>query len=426
MKGDVVLEFYRKVTSKQYSNGKAPANMAMFAKEDRARKAAKAAEEKAALESAMRNATIEREIASREAANRIVFEGLKRRIGEELSRYVPILVMNEFFSRVVINALPHDEEYIEECRESIITVNKVYLHHLGGLKYLKEQAQKTNSSLLNKLYRLVKENTDIVLKDKLDELHAARTEDEVNAVLRNGITADQAEKIDNDIDSLDPEEIAELVQNKVLDVVKDESRRQAEDNAFKASLQQRAADYKDQANKELNPGVTDANAADNDEEFNSDEGQEVQEEEPKTESAKLAAYLVDPTVLHETSLFNSLMVRNYRDMIKAVSESEEITNISNQPQTVPKVPLQVATSPLNLNMFDVYLNDYQDDLKHVDNLRIANKKPLAGSETRIDVEDVLAESLIQYTMLESAMTIKLITPTVKEVRAVAEYNMRYK
>ena len=80
MKGDVVLEFYRKVTSKQYSNGKAPANMAMFAKEDRARKAAKAAEEKAALESAMRNATIEREIASREAANRIVFEGLKRRI----------------------------------------------------------------------------------------------------------------------------------------------------------------------------------------------------------------------------------------------------------------------------------------------------------------------------------------------------------
>ena len=75
-------------------------------------------------------------------------------------------------------------------------------------------------------------------------------------------------------------------------------------------------------------------------------------------------------------------------------------------------------------MFDVYLNDYQDDLKHVDSLRIANKKPLAGSETRIDVEDVLAESLLQYTILESAMTIKLIAPSSREVRAVAEYYMK--
>ena len=63
---------------------------------------------------------------------------------------------------------------------------------------------------------------------------------------------------------------------------------------------------------------------------------------------------------------------------------------------------------------------------HVDNLRIANKKPLAGAETRIDVEDVLAESLMQYTMLETAMTIKLITPTPSEVRMVAEYNMTHK
>ena len=64
----------------------------------------------------------------------------------------------------------------------------------------------------------------------------------------------------------------------------------------------------------------------------------------------------------------------------------------------------------------VFLNDYQDDMRHVDNLRIANKAAIAGDETRIDSEDVLAEALTQYTMLETAMTIKLITPTPKEVR----------
>ena len=57
-------------------------------------------------------------------------------------------------------------------------------------------------------------------------------------------------------------------------------------------------------------------------------------------------------------------------------------------------------------------------------MRIANKQPLAGSNTRINSEDVLAEALMQYTMLETAMTIKLIEPTKKEVRMVAEYNMR--
>ena len=43
-----------------------------------------------------------------------------------------------------------------------------------------------------------------------------------------------------------------------------------------------------------------------------------------------------------------------------------------------------------------------------------------------DSEDVLAEALMQYTMLETAMTIKLIDPTRDEVKAVADYNMKVK
>ncbi len=409
------MDFYRKVTSKQYSNGKPLANLSIYEKEAKLKKAEKEAALKAAIESTQREALISRETTHRQNANRIMLEGLKKRVVNELSTYIPIVVMNEFFSRIVLNALPHDDEYIQECKESIVTVNKIYLHHLGGLKYLKEQAQKTNSSLLKDLVRVVKENTDIILTDKINKLKDAKTEDEIELVLKSGITSDQAEKIDKDIDSLGPDEIAELVQDKVLTVVKDETKRQAEDAEFKATLQQRVQDYNNQQNEELNGGVDDV--------MNSDEDKSGEtKEEPQSESLKFAKFLLDPSVLHETTLFNAFMKHNYREMIKSVSESNEI-DVEN-PRMTPKTPIQVSTSPLNLNMFDVYLNDYQDDLKHVDNLRIANKKPLAGSETRIDVEDVLAESLLQYTILESAMTIKLISPTNREVRSVAEYFMK--
>lgn len=404
------MDFYRKVTSKQYSNGKPLANLSIYEKEAKLKKAEKEATIKAAMESAQREALLNKEAIHRQHAKRIMLEGLKKRVITELNTYTPIMVMNEFFSRIVLKALPHDTSYIEECTESIVTFNKIYLHHLGGFKYLKEQAQNTNSSLLKDLVKVIKENTDIIIKDKLEKIKDAKTEDEVNLILKDGITSDQADKIDKDIDSLGPDEIAELVKDKVLTVVKDETKRQAEDSEFKAQLQQRAQDYETQNNEELNGGVDDT--------MNNEEDEE---KEPQTESAKLAKYLLDPTVLHETTLFNSLMVHNYKEMIKITKESTD--NLDN-PNMVPKTPIQVATSPLNLNMFDVYLNDYQDDLKHVDSLRITNKKPLAGSETRIDVEDVLAESLLQYTILESAMTIKLIAPSSREVRAVAEYYMK--
>lgn len=391
------------------------ANMATYVDQARQKKLKEQEEQRIAKESALHEQAEARRSVHSSSATRILLQGLKSRVIKEMTTFIPLSIMNEAFSRIVVNALPHDEEYIEACRESIYTVNKVYLHHLGGLKYLKEQAVKTNSTFLKNFYAMVKENSDAILKDKLEAIRDAESEDEIHAIIKSGITADQSKKINDDIEDLGPDEISELVQNKVLDVVKDESKKQAEDTAFRAELKQRAEDYEKQNNETLNPSITNADADDNGETNTNDE---PSEEEPKEESALLLKYLVDPTVLHEATLFYSMVNAVYHDTVK------EALNTNVDPNTVPKTPETVLTSPLNMNIFDVYLNDYQDDLKHVDSLRIANKQPLAGSNTRINSEDVLAEALMQYTMLETAMTIKLIEPTKKEVRMVAEYNMR--
>ena len=444
------MEFYRKVTNTQHSNGKPMANMSVYEEEARKLKEARAKEAKATMESVAASEKAERHAKSYGAAERIVTEGLKKTVAIELAKFIPLTVMNEAFTRMVINALPHDEDYIESHKTSIESVNRIFLHHLGGAKYLKETANKTGSYFLQDWYRVVKENSDAILQDKLQQLQDAKNEAEVQAVIKSGITPEQADKLDSDIDNLGPDEISELVQNKVLDVVKDESKKQSEDAAFRAELKQRAEEYEEQNNQELNPDDADAEKVDDskepdaqtedkpaEDEGSAEEGTEpdldddkalsagnnASEEEAKTESAILMKYLVDPTVVHEASLFRSMVNAVYHDMINLVKESDEEVI---DPKTQPPAPNKVVTSPLNLNMFDVYLSDYQNDLQHVDNLRIANKKPLAGNEVHIDSEDVLAEALAQYTMLETAMTIRLINPSENEIRAVAMANMKHR
>ena len=147
-------------------------------------------------------------------------------------------------------------------------------------------------------------------------------------------------------------------------------------------------------------------------------------EDPKTEAAKLARYMINPVILHEHSLLYSMVNSIYHEMVNAVKEDSDVAVVGNE-RIAPVQIKSTQTSPLVMTSFDDFLNDYQDDMRHVDNLRIANKAAIAGDETRIDSEDVLAEALTQYTMLETAMTIKLITPTPKEVREAAQAYMKY-
>lgn len=415
------MEFYRSVTKRRYSSGsEGLPNKAALYQQAQQLAAEREAARKATMESAAQKIAAERLVKTEEDARRIKLEAYKRNVINKLYHYIPLQIMNEVFSTIMIKALPHDQDYIESCQEQIETVNKIYLYHIGGVNRLKEQARITGSNFLKNYYNIIRENSNKIINDKVNQIKEAQTEDEVNSIIKSGIDSEDAEKITQDIDNLGTDEIAELVQNKVLDVVKDESKKQSEAADFKDELKKRAEEYENQNNETNDDSLTSGseNAEEEPDSSNAEEDKdtEVVPEEPKTESSVLTKYLVDPTIAHEHSLFYSLVNVVYHESIKSVSESDE--------SMLPKAPPTVLTSPLNLNMFDVYLNDYQNDMKDIDTLRIANKEPLAGDEVRIDSEDVLAEALMQYTMLETAMTIKLINPSRDEVKAVADYNMK--
>lgn len=444
------LDFYTNVTKRQYSNGKGLPNMSIYDAQARMKKAEDAKAAKEAAELAAIEAKQAKDAKHGAMADRYTLEAYKMTVISELSRFIPLSVMNEGFTRIMIGAMPHDDDYKAEHRAAIETVNRVWLHHLGGVKYLKEQAIRTNSSFLMNWYKDVTEASDVILNDKIEAIQNARTEDEVNSIVRSGIKGDQAEKINKDIDSMGPEQIATAVQNKVLDVVKDESKKQSEDAVFRAELSNRAKEYDEQDNDKGDATIADADqpeektAADNPEEAeaadNSAEDKPVvdqETEEPKTEAAKLARYIINPVVLHEHTLFYAMTNHIYHEMVDAVKECGDCPDgscancddndkaVISKPITTPAAPTKVMTSPLMMSSFDDFLNDYQDDMRHVDSLRVANKQAIAGDTTRIDSEDVLAEALTQYTLLETAMHIKLITPSAKEVQEATYLYMKH-
>ena len=140
------MEFYNNVTKRQYSNGKGLPNFGVYDAKARLDKAEKLKKAEAEREAAIKEAADAKAAKDAEVANRYTLEAYKRTVINELSSYIPLLVMNEGFTRIVLEALPHDPEYKEEHRAAIETVNRVWLHHLGGIKYLKEQAAATKSS----------------------------------------------------------------------------------------------------------------------------------------------------------------------------------------------------------------------------------------------------------------------------------------
>ena len=477
------MEYYHKVTHRQYSGGKGPADLrALYEQEKQAKADAveKAAREKKAALEAARN---ERKRKDSIATDRFVLEAKKRSAMQQIYHYIPLCVMNETFSRIVKGALLHDPEYVKTNEAAIDMISLLYLYRIGGVNKLKEQAQKTGSNFLAKWYKSVKEDAEEIIKDKIEELKDARSEADVDNVMNSKVNADQAGKINKSIDELNTEEIAELVQNKVLDVVRDEKQREEEEEEFRKDLKDAAGEEEPGENEDgTTDGSSDDNGNDNSSESdenseegeeqnddsvdgdndnngesegeensdnsdsadggsddgdddngdseNEEEGEEDQSDEdneseepepekkekpkdaqPKSEAARFARYLVDPSVAHENTLFYSIMRSIYKECIGAVKEcSATPTSYNNH----------ILHSPLNLNTLDVTLHDFQAAFPTIRTAVITDKKSL-GSSSNVTTEDMLEEALAQYTLLETAMTLQLIKPSMKEVRAVSQY-----
>ena len=105
---------------------------------------------------------------------------------------------------------------------------------------------------------------------------------------------------------------------------------------------------------------------------------------------------------------------------KAIRESAVSECVELPKQETPQVLLE---NPLNINIFDVYIQDKNEDLYDLSKMDMADR-PVIASTSRLDKDYILSEAVLQYTMFELAHTMKLINVSPTIIQQQSDFLMK--
>lgn len=358
-------------------------------------------------------------------------ERAKLKCISRLGRLYPNLIMSEAYAMIVSNSLPHDEEFVQENFSSILANEFIYLHNIGGYQLLKKKAFSENSNFLKKMYRIVTENSKDILERKIHEIQKAKDTSELHNVSVMDLTDEEHGKVSKDLSTLTPDELTNLINKKVVQVVKDESDREKKNKEYIDNIKEAVAE-KEKKDAEKAKAKEKAKDEDEDEEEDTTEEEPADEDKKEPEKAeesnlsamaKLSKYILNRGEIGKTSLFGAMMYRNTKYFGKLKSVMEDAVDDKQI----------VYTSPLNMNTIDIYLKDTSGDLANIDFLKTTITDPLGGDDVRLDESDIdlnnsfesiLSETIVQYTMLEAVVTTKLVSVSRDEIKEFTRLVMK--
>lgn len=402
----------------------------------------------------------------------------------EARRVYPEIIFRDYFTKLVKESLLWDKDFIDQTSDSIRYISHKYIAEaIGGLEGLKKAAKENHSSYLQKVYDVCMETGKKLADKKKKELEKKVDANNCDkAKLDFSIDSDGEDLIEKNMNNLDIADISEMVKNKVLQVVKDENDAQKKDDEFVANLKDDIQQNENEGEDgeeipddqvkamTVNNGdaPTDATGQDasgvtasevgstesvgddtessedtstddeKDSEDLKDTAKDLKEDSAKTqkgtsedkdlekaaqgkESAKPAAsakesleqYALDGRISIQRSLFRSMMARSFNQTIK---ENASLDVASDGEKTADA---RFGST----SIYDIYLQDENEDLSYIDYAR-NNTPNSVGDNTKIDRDEILAEAIGMYTILECAYSIKLISPTAKELRQTIMRNIK--
>ena len=321
---------------------------------------------------------------------------------ESYNKNMPEIVLREYFNKLVIESLYLDDYFVTEQAGTFKAVTHAYIKKLGGMQYLKEQIDSSGSAYLSRLYAACMESGKKIAEKKIKKAKKAKEEKDINSLkIDFSIDEDDKKDIDKKIETLDVDELSDMVKSKVLQIVQDESDISQKDSETVQELSElsKKADVDPQENP--------------DQSSSEDKGDEPKDlGKAATENAN--KFIVGPTIT-QRSIFRSFVTKGYSDRIKGVTEGSSSTDT---------LSANIINNPLNLNVYDIYLQDMNEDLGYIDFVKNTDTPPIAGDDTEIDNDEILAEAIASYTILECAHTIKLISPSEKQISDMVRYNSK--
>lgn len=315
-----------------------------------------------------------------------------------LAASIPNAILAECFNTVFVKALPHDTDYVDENIKTIKNMGAMYVKKIGGVKALAESANRTNSPFLRALLEFCNEFSQAIIMERVKEINEAETEEEIKEMISPQLNDEERNTILVKMDKLGSDELAEMISNKVIDVVRDEQQREKDQ-----------AEILDTMEKDMNE---DPNAVEVDdrEDTKADDVAEAAKHVAETYNPLTRTFNYDKKDTNK-SFFFSLMQGIATKVLKESTQTES---------TKVETPQVLLENPLNLNIFDVYMQDKNEDLDDLRRMDMTDTGEIART-TSLDKDFILSEALLQYTMFETAHTMKLVNITLDDIRQQADY-----
>ena len=315
-----------------------------------------------------------------------------------LAASIPNAILSECFNTVFVKALPHDKDYVDENINTIKNMGAMYVKKIGGVKALAESANRTNSPFLRALLEFCNEFSQAIIMERVKEINEAETEEEIKEMISPQLNDEERNTILVKMDKLGSDELAEMISNKVIDVVRDEQQREKDQ-----------AEILDTMEKDMNEDPNDVKVDDR-EDTTADDVAEAAKHVAETYNPLTRTFNYDKKDTNK-SFFFSLMQGIATKVLKESTQTES---------TKVETPQVLLENPLNLNIFDVYMQDKNEDLDDLRRMDMTDTGEIART-TSLDKDFILSEALLQYTMFETAHTMKLVNITLDDIRQQADY-----
>lgn len=315
-----------------------------------------------------------------------------------LAASIPNAILAECFNTVFVKSLPHDTDYVDENINTIKNMGAMYVKKIGGVKALAESANRTNSPFLRALLEFCNEFSQAIIMERVKEINEAETEEEIKEMISPQLNDEERNTILVKMDKLGSDELAEMISNKVIDVVRDEQQREKDQ-----------AEILDTMEKDMNEDPNDVKVDDR-EDTTADDVAEAAKHVAETYNPLTRTFNYDKKDTNK-SFFFSLMQGIATKVLKESTQTES---------TKVETPQVLLENPLNLNIFDVYMQDKNEDLDDLRRMDMTDTGEIART-TSLDKDFILSEALLQYTMFETAHTMKLVNITLDDIRQQADY-----
>lgn len=265
-------------------------------------------------------------------------------------------IVFETFSK----ALVLDESFVLEHSSELKALTDKFIDDEGGMKLLENTINNTNSHLLKMINNTCNDIANSAVKRIMLESKDVKEIDQLDF----NMNTEEEEKLDYAKGQLDVEKISDLVKNKVLSVVKDEKENQAKHDEIVSEIEN---------------------------ELSEDESV-VDDDSIKEAMAKI---VTNNTIVNESSLFNAMLHDAYEQIL---AENVAISaGIHHDPST------DIGG---DISEYENISDD--DDETTIDNLDgIDRTLMLENSSISVNMDDVMAEALTKYTLMETMYTLKL-------------------